>query len=200
MGAGAAAGLAASVQSAGADDLKAAVNSMTEDNKKKLTDALEYVNHWQENKVHYGGNELLCAARCNLGRVRALLDEGAYKDCLGKALCAAAEDPVEGNAIGFLLLERGADPNWDGPDGYNSLFFVMDHGNIELLIKMLEHGATVEGDSNANVRRVFDSNSQIKDAFQGRLFKLAEMWGKASAEERDKEVAELKLSPEAKSY
>lgn len=132
--------------------------------------------------------------------MRALLDEGKHKDTLGQCLCAAAEDPVKDNAIGFLLLEHGADPNWEEPDGFNSVMFAIDHKNVDLLAKLFEHGATVEGDSNAHVRRCFGENSDFEDKLQGRMFKLAEMWGKMSVEERDKEVAELKQSPDATKY
>jgi len=195
MGIGASAGAAAAVESASAQDLKAAVESMPGDAKQKIADALEYVQGWQEHKAHYAGNELIYASKRSWARVLTLLDEGADVDSTGKfgttALRSAAEDPVEGNAIAFLLLRRGADANLKDSDGYSPLFMAVDHNNPELVIKLLEYGATSVGDE-----LYLKSKNTYKDLEDGArvpLISLVDMWEQhQSKEEQDAAVSDVR--------
>jgi len=162
--------------------------------KKKLAATLEYVEGWQSELAageasNYGGNELVYAAKRDLGRVRTLLDEGADVNSFGKykgtPLRAAAEDLIEGNAIAFLLLERGADPTLMDSDGYSPLLFAVDHKNVELVIKLLECGAAPIDDKLLGLKAIED---------YAIFFNLLDMWEKGSPEERDAAVSKLRKS------
>jgi len=122
----------------------AVVSALESDRRDLLVEILASVPHLKEKDGRRGflADSVIAAARLNdTGTLRQLLNRGA--DACGREPVIIAEYILKGGG-GFPLserVERYAEPQLTGP---NALFYAIQHGNLDMVLLLLENGANAD--------------------------------------------------------